>query len=65
MNDLFHGFEFIRVYVDDILVLKKGDWTYHVQILGLTLSELRVKDLSVILEIISSIEPKWNIWVPG
>ena len=58
MNDLFHGFESIRVYVDDILVLKKGDWTYHVQVLGSTLIELRVKDLSLILEIISSIKPK-------
>ena len=27
MNDLFHGFGFIRAYIDDLLVLKKGDWT--------------------------------------
>ena len=31
MNDLFHGFEFIRVYIDDMLILNKGDWTDHVQ----------------------------------
>ena len=31
MNDLFHGFHFIRVYIDDILILTKGDWTDHVQ----------------------------------
>ena len=30
MNDLFHGFEFIRVYIYDMLILTKGDWTYHV-----------------------------------
>ena len=25
MNDLFHGFEFIRAYIDDLLILTKGD----------------------------------------
>ena len=31
MNDLFHGFEFRCAYIDDILILTKGDWTDHVQ----------------------------------
>ena len=31
MNDLFCGFEFIREYIDDLLILTKGDWTNHVQ----------------------------------
>ena len=31
MNDLFHGFEFIRVYIEDLLVLTKGYWTDHIQ----------------------------------
>ena len=31
MNDLFHGFESICVYIDDLLILTKGYWTYHVQ----------------------------------
>ena len=31
MNDLFHGFEFIREYIDYLLILTKGDWTDHVQ----------------------------------
>ena len=30
-NDLFHGFEFICVYIDNILVLLEGDWKDHVQ----------------------------------
>ena len=30
MNDLFHGFEFIRAYIDNLLVLTKGDLTDHV-----------------------------------
>ena len=25
VNELFHGFEFIRAYIDDLLVLTKGD----------------------------------------
>ena len=31
MNDLFHGFEFIRAYIDELLILTKGDWKDHVQ----------------------------------
>ena len=27
MNDLFHGFEFICVYIDELLVLTKGYWS--------------------------------------
>ena len=25
MNDLFHGFEFISAYIEDLLILTKGD----------------------------------------
>ena len=31
MNGLFHGFVFIRAYIDILFVLTKGDWKYHVQ----------------------------------
>ena len=40
MNDLFHGFEFIRAYIDDPLILTKGDWTDHIQKLELTIDKL-------------------------
>ena len=30
MNDLFHRFEFIYLYIDEILILTKGYWTDHV-----------------------------------
>ena len=43
MNDLFHGFEFIRAYIDDILILAKGDWTDYIQKLELTLNKLKGK----------------------
>ena len=35
MNDLFHGFEFIHAYIDNILILTKGDWSDHVHNLEL------------------------------
>ena len=31
MNDLFHGFKFIRVYIGETLILSKVYWTDHVQ----------------------------------
>ena len=61
MNDLFHGFEFICAYIDDILILTKGDWTNHLQKLELTLNKLKEKDLNVILKRKSLVRPKWNI----
>ena len=45
MNDLFHGFEFIRVYIDDLLILTKGYWTDHVQKLELPINKLKGKGL--------------------
>ena len=43
MNDLFDGFEFICAYIDDLLVLTKGDWTDRVQKLEITLNKLKEK----------------------
>ena len=31
MNDLFHGFKFIRAYIENLLIITKGDWTDHIQ----------------------------------
>ena len=50
MNDFFHGFELIRAYIDDFLIFTKGDWTYHVQNLGLTINELKGKLLKCNIE---------------
>ena len=41
INDLFHGFEFICVYMDEILILTKGNWIDHVHKLELTLNKLK------------------------
>ena len=35
MNAFFNGFESIRAYIDELLILTKGDWTDHVQRLEL------------------------------
>ena len=40
MNDLFHGFEFICAYKDDMLILTKRDCIDHVKNLELTLIKL-------------------------
>ena len=40
MNDLFHGFEFISAYIDELLILKKLNWKYHVHKLELTLNKM-------------------------
>ena len=43
MNDLFCGFEFIREYIDNILILTQGDWTDHLHKLELILNKLKGK----------------------
>ena len=50
MNNLFQGFEFIPAYIDDLLILTKGDWTDHVQNLELTLNKLKGKGLKCNIE---------------
>ena len=49
MNDLFYGFEFICVYIDENLILTKGDWTEYLQKPEVTFNNLKEKRL------------KWNI----
>ena len=41
MNDLFHGFEFIRAYIDNLLISTKGDWTDNLQKVELTPNKLK------------------------
>ena len=49
-NDLIHELGFIPEYIDDLLVLTRGDWTYRVQKLELTLTKLKVKGLKYNIE---------------
>ena len=41
MNEMFRGFEFIRAYIDDLLIITKGDWSYHLEKLELKLKKLK------------------------
>ena len=50
MDELFHGFEFICAYMDDLLILTKVHWTDHVQKLELTLNKLKEKGLKCNIE---------------
>ena len=29
MNEMFRGFEFIQAYINDLLIITKGDWSDH------------------------------------
>ena len=50
MNNLFHGFEFIPAYIEELLVLTNEECTYHVQNLELTLNKLKEKGLKYNIE---------------
>ena len=50
MNDLFHGFEFIRMYIYKILILTTGKWTDHVHSLESAINKLKKKGLKCNIE---------------
>ena len=31
MNEMFRGFEFIQAYIDELLIITKGDWSDHLE----------------------------------
>ena len=49
-NELFHEFGFIHTYIDEILILIKGDWTYHVYKLELIPNKLKEKGIRYNIE---------------
>ena len=50
MNGLFHGFQFICAYIDENLVLTKGECTDHLEKLELTLNKTKEKVLKCNIE---------------
>ena len=50
MNNLFHGFEFIHLYVYKIFIFTNGDWNYHVYELKLILNKMKEKYLKCDIE---------------
>ena len=50
MNELFQGFKYICVYLDDLLVLRTGDWTDNLTKLEKVLMKLQEKGLKCDIE---------------
>ena len=42
MNEMFRGIEFIRAYIDELLIITRSDWSDHLDQLELVLKHLRV-----------------------
>ena len=57
-NDLFQAFGFMGTYIDDLFILTKVDWKYHVQNLNLLWINWERVDLNVVLKYISSDKTK-------
>ena len=50
MNKMFRGFELIRAYINNMLIITKGDWSDHAEKLKLTLKKLKDNDLNYNIE---------------
>ena len=61
MNEIFCAFEFIRVYIDEMIIITKGDWSDHLETLERTLKILNTMGLSVTFKLHSLDKPKWDI----
>ena len=40
MSDLMAGLEYVRAYIDDILITTKGDWNNHLEKLDKVLQKI-------------------------
>ena len=66
MNYLINSFEFIRAYIDELLVLTKGYWKYHINKLELLISKPKDKGLKFNIEKYFFIKTKMeylSLWV--
>ena len=50
MNKMFHGFEFIRAYVNDLLIITKVDWSNQLEKLELNLKNIKYNGLKCNIE---------------
>ena len=50
INDVFHGFDFIRTHIYDLFMSTKVDWKDHVQNLELTVNKMMGKGLNCNIE---------------
>ena len=47
MSSLMDGLEFVRTYIDDLLVISKGSWEDHLQKLDTVFARLKEAGLKV------------------
>ena len=47
MNEIFVGFEYVRAYIDDLLIITKGDLEDHLEKVKQVLHRLQEKGLKV------------------
>ena len=52
MNEIIRGIEFIRAYIEDLLIITKGDWSNHMNKLELVLANLRENRLKCNIEMV-------------
>ena len=50
MDKMFRGFEFIRAYIDDMLIITKGDWSNHLEKLEQTFQKLKYNGIKLNME---------------
>ena len=50
INEKFDGFEFIRTYKDDLLIITKGDWSYNLEKLEPTIQKIKYNRLHCHIE---------------
>ena len=46
MNEVFRAFEFIRAYINDLLIITKGDWSDQFEKLKLTPKKLKYNGIN-------------------
>ena len=47
MNKLFTGFDYVRMYIDDLLVITKGSFEEHLKQLNTVLEKLETAGLKI------------------
>ena len=50
MNEMFRGIELIRAYINDLLIIMRGDWSDQINQLKLVLKKLRANILKCNME---------------
>ena len=65
MNEMFRGFELILAYINDHLIITKGDWYNHLENWNSPYKSLKITELSSISISHFSYKQKRNIYVSG